>query len=56
MSFLVFVSFLQEQLRFNNRPSLLEFLERDVGATLSAAKHGEEAFLDTKATRAAWAR
>ncbi|CAM9860768.1 unnamed protein product, partial [Laminaria digitata] len=50
------LSYIQDQLRFNNRPSLLEFLERDMAAILTASNHGEESCVDTKATRAVWAR
>ena len=47
---------LQEQLRFDTRLSLLEFLEKDVKAVFAVARAGEEAAVDVKGTRAAWAR
>ncbi|CAB1096747.1 unnamed protein product [Ectocarpus sp. CCAP 1310/34] len=50
------LSFIQEQLRFDSRDSLLEFIDKDVEAALAAPKDGEEAAIDVKATRAAWAR
>eukprot|EP00903_Cladosiphon_okamuranus_P013185 g12297.t1 len=50
------LSFIQEQLRFDTRLSLLEFLEKDVKATFALARPGEEAAVDVKGTRAAWAR
>eukprot|EP00752_Nemacystus_decipiens_P007101 g6363.t1 len=50
------LSFIQEQLRFDTRLSLLEFLEKDVAAVFAVARAGEEAAVDVKGTRAAWAR
>ncbi|CAM9776628.1 unnamed protein product [Hapterophycus canaliculatus] len=50
------LSFIQEQLRFDTRESLLDFLEKTVEASFAAPKAGEEAAIDVKATRAAWAR
>lgn len=46
----------QEQLKFEGRSSLLEFLERDVAAVLAPPRPGEEPALDVKATRAAWTK
>lgn len=44
--------YLQEQLKFGDRPALKEFLERDVVAVIKAAKSGkEDDEIDVKATR-----
>lgn len=46
----------QDQLQFHQEKLLLEFLERDVCATLVKPTAGGEPAVDVKATRAAWAQ
>ncbi|CAM9487674.1 unnamed protein product [Ascophyllum nodosum] len=48
------LAYIQEQLKFQDRLALLEFIERDVMGVIKAAEPGEEEAVDVRATRLAW--